>query len=86
MPPATVERRTAADPFTEKALAGPLVVHAPPVGADPRPLAIVRAKSSVARAVVGGVIAVTVTGWVTLAMAPLLSVTVNTTENVPEVA
>ena len=86
MPPATVDRSTAADPFTEKALADPLVVHAPPVGADPRPLAIVLAKSSVASAVVGGVVAVTVTGLVTLAMAPPLSVTVNMTVNVPAVA
>jgi hypothetical protein len=70
---------------TESALALPVIVHAPPVGAAPHPLATVLAKSSCARAP-GVCPAVTVTCCELVSDVPSSSVTVRTTVYVPAAA
>ncbi len=72
-------------PPTEKLLAPPVRVHAPPVSAVPQPPATVRPNESVANGVIPPC-AVTVIGLVTVPVAPWLSVTVRVTLYVLPVA
>ena len=62
------------------------MVHAPPSWAEPQPLVTLRSKVSVARSVVGGGVAATVTCRVTVPVSPSSSVTVNRTVYVPSAA
>jgi hypothetical protein len=70
----------APDPLaTVKLAAVPLVVHGPPTSAAPQPPLTVRPKESRTKSTGPGAGAVTVTGFVTRAVAPAPSVTVSVT-------
>src|SRR5476649_2674745 len=83
--PAVARLMLPVPPPTEKLAAPPEMVQAPPLSAVPQPLATVRPKESVANGVMVPC-AATVIGFVTVPVAPWLSVTVSVTLYVLPVA